>query len=227
MNHVARRYELKRRAERQEETRRRIVEAAVALHEAHGPARSTVTQIAERAGVGRLTVYRHFPDETALLWACSGLYFERNPFPDPEPLRAIADPTERLRVALRESYGYHRRTEAMMRRALVDAAGSPIIEPYHEHWHRVADVVVSAWRVRGRERSLLRAAIGHAVTFPTWYSLVRDQGLTDEQAVELMLRLTCDCGPESRHPSGTQRSPRSSRARGRASGSSGQRQVDR
>ena len=76
-----------------------VVEAAMALHEAHGPARTTVTQIAERAGVGRLTVYRHFPDETALLWACSGLYWECNPFPDPEPLRAVADPTERRRQA--------------------------------------------------------------------------------------------------------------------------------
>jgi AcrR family transcriptional regulator len=190
-------YELKRRAERQEETRRRIVEAAIALHETLGLARTTVTAIAERAGVGRLTVYRHFPDELALGQACSGLYWERNPFPDPEPWREVVDPQERLEVAIRESYAYHRRTEEMIRRAFADAADSPIMAPYHEHWRRAAAAVASAWKVRGRERTLLRAAIGHAIVFPTWRSLVRDQGLTDNKAVELMLRLVCDCPPES------------------------------
>jgi AcrR family transcriptional regulator len=194
---MARRYELKRRAERKEETRRRIVEAAITLHGSIGMASTTVTQIAELASVGRQTIYRHFPDELALGRACSGLYWERNPFPDFERWRAVADSHERLRRGLRESYAYHRRTEEMIRRALADAADSPIMQRYHDHWHRAADVVASAWRVRGRERSLLRAAIGHAIVFPTWYSLVRDQGLRDEQAVELMHRLTCDCEPPS------------------------------
>jgi AcrR family transcriptional regulator len=191
---MARRYRLKQRAKRQEKTRQRIVEAAVDLHGTVGMARTTVTQIAERAGVGRQTFYRHFPDELALGRACSGLYWERNPFPDPESWRAVSDPYERLEVALRESYAYHRRTEAMISRALADAADSPIMSPYHDHWRRAADVVASAWRVRGRKRLFLRAAIGHAITFPTWQSLVRDQGLNDQQAVELMHRLACDCG---------------------------------
>jgi hypothetical protein len=80
----------------------------------------------------------------------------------------------------------------MISRAFADAADSPIMQSYHDHWRRAADVIVSAWRVRGRKRSLLRAAIGHAIVFPTWYSLVRDQGLKDEQAVEIMCRLACD-----------------------------------
>ena len=193
MNHVARRYTLKRRAERQDETRQRIVEAAVALHQSVGMARTTVTDIAERAGVGRLSVYRHFPDELTLGWACSGLYWERNPLPDPTPWRMIEDSHERLRTGLRESYAYHRQTEEMMTREFADAADSPIMTPYYDHWRRAAAVVVAAWRVRGRKRTLLRAAIGHAIAFPTWRSLVRGQGLTDAQAVELMLRLTCDC----------------------------------
>jgi AcrR family transcriptional regulator len=194
MNHVARRYTLMRRAVRQEATRRRIVEAAVELHQSVGIARTTVTDIAERAGVGRLSVYRHFPDELTLGRACSGLYWERNPLPDPTPWRMVDDPLERLRAALRESYAYHRQTEEMMSHAFADVADSPIMAPYYTHWRRAADVVVSAWRVRGRKRTLLRAAIGHALAFPTWRSLIRDQGLTDAQAVELMLRLTCDCG---------------------------------
>ena len=91
------------------------------------------------------------------------------------------------------SHAYHRQTEEMLTRAFADAADSPIMTPYYTHWRRAADVVLSAWQVRGRKRTLLRAAIGHALAFPTWRSLVRDQGLTDAQAVELMLRLTCDC----------------------------------
>jgi len=190
---MSRRYELKRRAERQEETRRRIVEAAVTLHGSIGMSQTTITQIAELAGVGRQTVYRHFPDELALDRACSGLYWERNPLPDLEPWQAVADPHERLRLGLRESYAYHTRTEPMIDRVYADARDSPIMQGYHDHWQRGADIIASAWRLRGRERSLLRAAIGHAIVFPTWHSLVRDQALTDGQAVELMHRLTCEC----------------------------------
>ena len=190
---VSRRYELKRRAEQQEETRRRIVEAAITLHGSIGIGGTTVTQIADLAGVGRQTIYRHFPDELALIRACSGLYWERNPLPDPGSWRAVADPDERLRLGLRESYAHHRRTEAMIGRALAEAGDSPIMQAYHDHWRTAADVLVAAWGVRGRARTLLRAAIGHAIVFPTWRSLVRDQGLTDRQAVTLMHRLTCDC----------------------------------
>jgi AcrR family transcriptional regulator len=190
---MSRPYRLGQRAEQQEETRRRIVEAAVDLHGTVGMAQTTVTDIAARAGVGRQTVYRHFPDELSLVRACSGLYWERNPLPDPEPWRGIADPDERYRVALTGSYAYHRRTEAMISRALADVADHPIMREYHDHWRRAADVVASAWRVRGRRRSLLRAAVGHAIVFPTWHSLVRQQGLTDRQAVDVMLRLTREC----------------------------------
>lgn len=190
---MSRRYELKRRAERQEDTRRRIVEAAVTLHGSVGMAETTITQIADLAGVGRQTVYRHFPDELTLVKACSGLYWERNPFPDPASWRAVADPDERLRLGLRESYAYHRRTEGMIGRALAEAGDSPIMQGYHDHWRAAADALAAAWRVRGRRRTLLRAAIGHAIVFPTWRSLVRDQGLSDLQAVDLMHRLTCDC----------------------------------
>jgi len=196
MKSMTRRYQLGRRAALQEETRQRIVEAAVELHEAVGVARTSVTQIAERAGVGRLTVYRHFPDELALGTACTGLYWQRNPWPDLAAWRKIADPIERLEVALHTSYAYHHATAAMMVRAFADVVDSPIMAPYLDHWRLAADVVVAAWRVRGRKRTLLRAAIGHALLFPTWHSL-HEQGLTDEQSVELMLRLTCDCESDS------------------------------
>lgn len=190
---MTRRYQLKRRAEQQEETRRRIVEAAVDLHGSVGVANTTVTEIAERAGVGRQTFYRHFPDELSLVRACSGLYWERYPWPDPAQWEGIGDPHGRFRTALSACYAYHRSTEEMVGGVLRDVPDHPVVKDYHRHWELIADGVAAAWRYRGRRRTLLRAAVGHAVIFPTWYSLVREQGVTDEQAVALMERLTREC----------------------------------
>ena len=187
-----RRYRLKRRAEQQEETRSRIVEAAIELHQTIGPAATTVSDIAERACVGRVTVYRHFPDELTLAGACSGLYFERNPAPEPSEWERIADPAERLRTALREVYAYHLATEAMMTHVLADARDHPVVRPYHEHWRRAAEVLAGAWRARGRRRTLLEAGIALALSFDTWRTLVRERGLSHDQAVELAARLACE-----------------------------------
>jgi AcrR family transcriptional regulator len=191
---MSRAYQPRRRAERQQQTRERIVEAAIALHQTIGPAATTVTEIAEHAGVGRVTVYRHFPDESALAHACSGRYNERHPPPDPRPWRAIADPAERMRTALRETYAYHRATEAMTTHVLADGRDHEVMAPYHAHWRRAADVLVASSRARGRRRKLLRAGIALALGFETWRTLVRDQGLTDEQAIEVALRLAGDAG---------------------------------
>lgn len=189
-------YQLKQRAKRQDQTRQRIVEAAIDLHQAKGLAGTTMNDIAERAKVGRVTVYRHFPDEAALVGACSGLYFERHPLPDPEPWRAIHDPTERLYQGLRETYRYHEETDAMMVGIHAEARDHPVMAPYKAHWQRAAEILVSPWRVTGHRQKLLRAAIAHALGYDTWRSLVRDQHLTDEQAIELMLRLTCERAPK-------------------------------
>src|SRR3954464_13197950 len=104
---MARTYTLKRRAEQQEETRRRIVDAAVELHSSVGPARTTVSMIAERAGVQRHTFYAHFPDDRSVFMACSGLVAERDPLPDAGPWQAIKDRRERLRVGLRAIYHWY------------------------------------------------------------------------------------------------------------------------
>lgn len=189
MNFVTRAYEQKQRAERQEQTRHRIIEAAIELHQTLGPARTTVTDIADRAGVSRLTVYRHFPDELALGMACSGLYWELHPLPDPAAWRSFPDLTGRLRAALEETYAYHRQTEPMMSHALADSAGTPIMRPYHEHWRNAAAVVAGAGPDGDPGDLMLRAAVGHALAFGTWQSLTRDQELTDQEAIELMLRL--------------------------------------
>ena len=189
---MSRSYQLKRRAARQDQTRQRIIEAAIELHQTIGPAATTVSEIAERAQVGRVTVYRHFADEPTLARACSGQYFERHPFPDPERWQALADPVERLRTGLRETYAYHRATEEMITRVLADARDHPVLAPYHAHWRHAADVLTEPWRERGRRRTLLRAGIAVALSFDTWRTLICDEQLTDQQALELMLRLTCD-----------------------------------
>jgi AcrR family transcriptional regulator len=189
---MARAYQLKRRAESQDRTRQRIVEAAIELHQTVGPAATTVSEIAERAGVGRVTVYRHFPDELSLARECSGQYFERHPAPNPEPWRTVADPYVRLQTGLQETYAYHRATEAMMTRVLADAREHPVMAPYHAHWRRAADVLAAPWRARGRRRALLLAGMALALSFDTWRTLVRERGLSDDEAVEVMLRLTCD-----------------------------------
>lgn len=185
---MARRYELRQRAEKQEATRQRIVEAAIELHEAVGPARTTFTEIAERAGVGRPTVYRHFPDESELLMACSGRYWQDNPAPDPESWHDIADAEQRLRFALGQTYAYHRRTTPMIKNALADVGDTPIMKPYHDHWRLAAQVIASAWQATDGERPLVLAVIGHALQFTTWYSLTARLGLTDDQAITIMTR---------------------------------------
>jgi AcrR family transcriptional regulator len=186
---VAREYKLKRRAERQDETRQRIVDATIDLHQTIGSNATTIGQIAARAGVGRVTVYRHFPDEMTLFWACSGQYLERNPPPDPDRWGDLADPADRLRSGLLETYAYHRANEGMFTHALADARDHPVMKPYHDHWRRATDVLVQPWPARGRRRTMLRAGIALALSFDTWRTLAREQGLTDEKAVELMLRL--------------------------------------
>ncbi|MGH3144211.1 MAG: TetR/AcrR family transcriptional regulator [Rubrobacter sp.] len=187
---MARKYELKRRAEKQEETRRRILEATVEMHEALGPARTSISAIAEKAGVQRLTVYRHFPDERALFYACTGHYMGANPPPDPSSWTRIGDSEGRLRLALAEVYAYHRRTESMMSKVIRDAPSHPLtrelVEPYFQHWERMRGVLAVGWGVRGKKRELLLAAIGHALDFQSWQSLARQQGLADERVVELM-----------------------------------------
>src|SRR3954464_8491605 len=124
---MARTYTLKRRAEQQAETRRRIVEAAVALHGSVGPAATTISMVAERAGVQRHTFYAHFPDERSLLMACSGLSLERDPLPDAAPWRQIGDRRERLRAGLRAIYAWYERNAELAACVLRDVEVHPLV----------------------------------------------------------------------------------------------------
>jgi len=190
---VARKYEQRQRAESQADTRRRIVEATVELHETIGPARTTISAIAEQAQVQRLTVYRHFADERALFRACSAHWAAENPLPDPAAWATVTDPLERLRVALREIYAFFRATEGMTANLLRDMPDSSALqetaEPFLRYWETVRLTLDSGWTTRGPRRGLTRAVIGHAVEFETWRSLVRRQGLDDLAAADLMVEL--------------------------------------
>ena len=186
---VTRQYELKRRAERQDETRQRIVDATIELHQTIGAAQTTVSEIAKRAGVGRVTVYRHFPDEETLFYACSGHYFSQHPFPDIERWRRIPDPHDRLREGLRDTYAWHEENRQMIAMALAEARELPMMTRYHDFWDAAAEVLAAAWRIRGRRRSNLKAAIALALSFDTHRTLTREQHLTEGQSIELMVHL--------------------------------------
>jgi AcrR family transcriptional regulator len=185
-----RRYRKRRRAELEDETRRRITEAAVELHGSVGPARTTLSAVAERAGVQRATLYRHFPDEEALFDACSAHWAAQNPLPDLAGWAAIADPEKRLRVALSALYVWYERGQEMLERTTRDAALVPAMRPAVERmggWFADAVATILCGRPeRGARRRRVEAAVGHAVSFVTWRSLVRDQGLSVSEAVNLM-----------------------------------------
>jgi AcrR family transcriptional regulator len=193
-----RRYRKRRRAELEAETRRRITEAAVKLHGTIGPARTTVKALAEEAGVQRATVYRHFPDEETLFLACSAHWASLNPPPDPTRWETIADPDERLRAALAALYEWYEWAQPMLDNTSRDAALVPAMGPAREVSQRRAEtlhgVLMRGRRERGRRRSRVAAAIGHAIGFGTWRSLVREQGLAEAEAVELMARLVAAAG---------------------------------
>jgi AcrR family transcriptional regulator len=184
---VARKYELRKRAERQEDTRRRIVEAAVDLHGAVGPVKTTVSAIADRAGVQRHTYYRHFPDDRSLMLACSGLYASRNPLPDPDPWRAVADPDTRLRRGLDELYAYYESNEPMLSNITRDAEIDPLTAEGAELRFGPGRDAIRAVLAKGRRSKRALALLDVALAFSTWRMLVRYGGLSRKEAVETMV----------------------------------------
>lgn len=183
-------YRKRKRAELEERTRERITEATVDLHGSVGPARTTIKAVAERAGVQRATVYRHFPDEQALFNACSAHWLAGHPLPDIQAWGEIADPAERLRTALGELYDWFERGEYMLEKTTRDVATVEALRPSMEAmgaW--LAAALETLWQGRGERgarRRHVRALLGHALEFETWRSLVRHHGLRRSEAVGLM-----------------------------------------
>lgn len=189
---MARSYTKTQRAASEEATRQRIVEATIELHESQGGDATTISAIARRAGVGRVTVYRHFPDELALLGACTGLYLERNPVPDLSGWYAEADPVQRLERGLRETYAYHRRTQKMMSVAERDVVSNPtlagLLEPMNEYWRLARNALAEGFTESEASGATTRATISLALALSTWKLLTGEEGLSDEECVELFVK---------------------------------------
>jgi AcrR family transcriptional regulator len=180
-------YQLRARADAMDRTRARITRAAIELHGSVGPAATTMSAVAERAGVTRATLYRHFPNEEVLFGACSAEWRSANPSPDPSQWASIPDPHHRLGTALPALYGWYRSSEAMRANLLRDLAVLPVairtgIEAYPR---TIAEVLDTGWP---RPSRLRRAAIDHGVAFETWQSLAH-QGLTDSETAQLIIGL--------------------------------------
>jgi len=191
---MTRTYTLKRRAEQQAETRRRIVEAAVDLHRSVGPALTTFSMVAERAGVQRHTLYAHFPDERSLQLACSGLTLERDPPPDAAPWRAISDRRERLRTGLRAIYSWYERNADLAACVLRDAEYHALTREIAEM--RLGPFMMSYHEVLGASLNAKQhAMLGLAISFFTWRTLTRDGGLKQPAAVDAMVQ-AIDCAKE-------------------------------
>jgi AcrR family transcriptional regulator len=181
-----RKYTLKRRAERQERTRERIVAAAMALHEEIGPAETTISALAERAGVQRLTVYRHFEDEHAILEACSNRWFGLHPPPEPAAIQGD-EPTDLTRAMLAALYEYYAENERMWSSLYRDKGRSAALEgpmsKFESYLSTLHKTLLAAWRP-ARSRAL-RATLAHALRFSTWQSLA-DQGLAQNAITALV-----------------------------------------
>ena len=187
---MPRKYEMRRRAERVQETRQRIAEAAMELHETVGPARTTVSAIAEKAGVQRHTYYAHFPELKDLYRACSAHHMERYPLPDPSRWAEISGPEERLTRALSEVYAYFGDNEALLTNVLRDTPLDPVLQEnnifFFRHWEAMRDTIADAFEASGEQHDALLAAIALALDLQTWRTLVGQQGLDEDRAVELM-----------------------------------------
>jgi AcrR family transcriptional regulator len=191
MNGEKRNYRKQRRARLEEETRLRITVSALDLHGTVGPSRTSISAVARRAGVRRSTVYRHFPDETALFRACSAHWAAQNPRPDLEVWAGIAPVNDRLTAALIELYGFFHRTEQMLDNLFRDETTVPAVRQqfsaFRGYLQQARDVLMAGRGVRGDARRRTQAAIGHAVAYSTWKSLVREQELSHVEAAALMV----------------------------------------
>jgi AcrR family transcriptional regulator len=185
MSTQKRRYELKARAEAQEATRARIAAAAASLHEEVGVGKTTVADIARRAGVQRLTVYNHFADLAALLPACTAHWLGEHPLPDLETALALGDPAERLQAVLTLLYGWYRDGAPMHRRVMGERAAVPALDAWLAESRDPLLAALATRLADGFDRPDARALTALALDFWTWQRL-DGEGLDDVAAAALM-----------------------------------------
>ena len=194
MTDQSRTYRMRRRAESQQQTHRRITESAVALHGTLGPSKTSMSAVAAHAGVRRSTLYRHFPDEAALFDACTAHWAASNPLPDLGVWLGVGDPDQRLSGALAELYAFYARTEGMLENLFRDEVAVPMVAErfaaFRGYFASALDALMTGRNLRGgAAKRRTRAVLGHAIAFSTWKSLVREQGLNDREVIELMCAL--------------------------------------
>lgn len=197
MSTQKRRYELKARAESQQATRTRIAAAAAALHEEVGVGRTTVADIARRAGVQRLTVYNHFPDLEALLPACSAHWLAAHPLPDLTTALALEDPAKRMRTTLTALYGWYRDHAPMQQRLHGERATVPELDAWMAQSSDQTLAELARVLSRGVRRADARVLIRLALDFWTWRRLDRE-GLDAAAAAALMTRVVTASAPPMR-----------------------------
>ncbi|MBX3069199.1 MAG: TetR/AcrR family transcriptional regulator [Thermomicrobiales bacterium] len=189
---ATRTYRKRKRAVSEAETRQRIVDAAIAMHQSKGNA-ATISEVARVAGISRITLYRHFPDELALLTACTSHYMEQHPLPDLATWTAIEDPIERLRKALADVFAYHRENVRMMTAAEHGVAENPtlsqLLQPLVEYWEAAVAVLTLGFPDDNASSPFIRQSIALAVSLPTWRLLAQQRGLSDEDCVEMFVRM--------------------------------------
>ena len=209
---MARRYTLRARATTAGHTRRRIIEAAIALYEARGPADTTISAVAKHAGVERLTVYRHFPDERLLLDACWEYWTEMHPLPSLHRWQTIADSRQRLRTGLDSLYLYYQTAGTLIERMLIDRERMPalveVMEPFDRWTTEAHAILLDGWNAHGRTEQWIVALVDHALRFTTWASLSRSGTLPSGDASRLLCRAVADI---ARDPSAPDRSPNDQR----------------
>jgi AcrR family transcriptional regulator len=176
---------MRKRAEQRDEVRQRIVDAAVELHGSIGPAYTTISAIAEEAGVTRMTVYRHFAVEEAIFAACSAHWLTGQTPPDPSRWVGLTDPEQRLRAALSDVYRFYRDGAEMLTRIYRDRDSIP---PRHQAQLAARDASLRDLLLTGLPRGKrVRAAVALALSFATWQVLCLDQGLSTKDAVDVMV----------------------------------------
>ena len=190
LNMKKRKYTKTRRADQQDETRGKIVEATAALHESLGPAKTSIKAIAEKAGVQRLTVYRHFPNDASLFQACTSHYLGQHPPPNMADWAGIQDADERCQTALLAFYRYYRGTEKMWHVVHRDIDQVPAMQPAMEQFQAYLDMVrddlLASWKVKPEIRKSLALTLRHCLRFTTWASL-KNENLSDKKIVELVM----------------------------------------
>jgi AcrR family transcriptional regulator len=198
-------YRKRLRADSEAATRLRITESTVELHGTVGPSRTSISAVAQRAGVRRSTVYRHFPDEASLFEACSAHWMGLNPPPDLAAWAALSDPDERLKTALIEIYGYYSDTHQMLENLYRDEDTVPTVKrlfrDFRDYSAAARDTLIAGRRTPRAARDITAAAVGHALAFPTWRSLTADQRLGNPEAAALMCALVSVAEQSSGKPS--------------------------